>query len=431
MRQTFSFTPSDSLSPSHYFSHYFSYYFPLLVFFMLAAAARPAGARTVFAEKQVLPRDNIVDVNLWLVDTASSPQDPAWSCDSAASGPFRLSTCSVRPYARASGPRDEYLYWAFLNLAPASERGDLAPRSPGQEAFFESLERPLLAMKRRGDSCTYLVLFRDSYAPLAAGRVACPDLGGALLAVDADLAGRRNLFPKPRGDKGNKKVIASYALSWDVPQDYDMGVEASASLTLGMSADHTEGEGPFAREVETFNFSDLANQEIMPLSLRAFILYRGIVGLRIGYSYSSFSLKSGVEEGFRSGLAAQGGTLESWKIARHDYSAEMLLGRTWESSSTRFGMHGILGFAQVDFRETVTINGRKYYDEGLFGDVTGGLLGFGGDVQIGRSIWVGLETCLLIKDFKLRNADTQPDGTGNELQFRLRLAWFKRKTLSP
>jgi hypothetical protein len=408
--------------------------FPLLSilgFFSLAFAVAPAEARTVFAEKQVLTRDKIVEVNLWLVDTTSSPQDRAWRCDSAAAEPFRMSACSVRPYARASGPRDEYLYWAFLNLAPASERGDLAPRSSDQEAFFDGLDHPLLAMKRRGDSCTYLVLFRDSYAPLAAGRVACADLDGALRAVDLDLAGRQNLFPKLRSDRGNKRVIASYALSWDFPRDYDVGMEASASLAFGMSADHTEGEGPFAQEVTTFNFKDLTDQEIMPLSLRAFVLYRGIVGLRVGYSYSAFALESDAESEIRNDLASQGGTLQDWKIARHDYTAELLLGRTIESSRTRFGIHGIVGFAWVDFRETVTINDRKYYNDGLFADVKGGLFGFGGDVQLGRSMLLGLEACLLVKDFEIRNADRQPDGTGNELQFRLRLAWFKRKLLSP
>jgi hypothetical protein len=218
----------------------------LLSFFCLFPS--PGRARAIFQEKQVLSPDKTVDLLVWrtdtavMADTAGPVGDPGWECG-AVDGPLRLSSCVVRPYARSPGAREQYLFWAFLNLVPASQAEDLSPQFPEQAAFFDGLRRPLLALKQKGDSCHYLIVFRDAYAPLAAGKVACPDLGSALRAVDEDLAGRASLVPREPGTAA-KKVFKRGEISLDLPNSLDFGLEASAALAFGWTGDHTEGEGP-------------------------------------------------------------------------------------------------------------------------------------------------------------------------------------------
>lgn len=390
---------------------------------VLLLAAAPSRSEVYFAAREVLTADHTVDLMVWRFDSTGTG---SWDCGPSASpgNPFRLSSCLVRPYARGSGQRDGYLYWAFLNLSPHSQRGDLSPRDPDFNAFFDGLQKPFLALKQRGDSCTYLVSYHNSYAPLAAGRVACPDLARGLAAVDADLAGRPYLVPTDEPtDPSEKRVLRAGEFSRDRPRGFDVGLEAGAALAFGISTDHTEGDGPFAQQVEQVDFNDYADQETMPLALRASITYRDLIGLRVGYAYSAFSMNPEVRRGFQDQFPTV--VVSAWDIARHDWTVDLTLGKPFSNASSEFIFYGTLGWAHANFKETAVIDGRRTNME-VLADVTGLWLGGGLEIKIARCVLLGFEPGLYIKDFRLQNSTDQPDGSGNEFQFRIRLGGFHR-----
>lgn len=395
----------------------------------LGFSALPAGAGIIFAEKRVLPYDKTVDVTVWLADTASNPSDSAWICGSEA-GSLKLASCQVRPYVRTSGNRDQYLYWAFLNLSEGSERGDLAPQLDEYQSFFDALQKPLLALKQKGGSCQYLLSFRDSYAPLAAGTVACPDLATALKGVDADLSAKPPLIARTGPDPIGKKVLRRGEFAVGSARAIDWGLEFVPALAFGWSSDETDGEGPFATRTERFDFNDFADQEMFPLAVRATMMFRGAVGLRLGYAYSSFSLSDDFMEALRSGFATEGNVLSAWDISRKDISCELVAGVPFTGASAEYALYGSLGFANVDFRETQTVNGKEYQEDLLLKDASAFLIGFGADMKLARCVVIGLELGVMAKDFKMRSVQNQPDGSGNEIQIRFRLGGFYRRHLS-
>ncbi|MDB5105718.1 MAG: hypothetical protein JWP91_3407 [Fibrobacteres bacterium] len=397
--------------------------------FLFGISASPAPASVIFTEKQVLTRDKTLDVTVWRPDSAFDAADTAWSCGKAY-GTLNVSSCLVRPYVRTSNVRDQYLYWAFLNLSGGTERADLTPQVEEQEAFFEGLQKPLLALKQKGGTCQYLIAYHDGYAPLAAGTVLCPDLATALRGVEEDMAGHASMVPSRDKAPGSKHVMHRGEFSTDVPNAIDWGLEAAPALAIGWSSDHTDSAGPFTSEVRTFDFNDLATRDLFPLAVRAFMVYKGSVGLRLGYAYSSFDLASEFKDRIRADLAAQGQTLDDWKIARHDYSLELTAGKPYTNGNAELGWYASIGFAKVDFRETATVSGKDYKDAGLLADQTAFLIGAGGEVKLARCIVMGLELGLMVKDFELRNSTRQPDGSGNEIQLRLRLGGFSRMHLA-
>ncbi len=399
---------------------------------VLALAATQAHAKLWLTQKQVLPADGIYDLVVWHADT-SDGSAKRWACDSLQGEDLQPATCQSHPYAKpTAGARDEYIYSAFLNAAPDARRAELSAKGPAQEAAFDSLSSPVLAIKERGDSCVYLVIFRDSYAPLALGRIACADTRSALREVSRDLAGRKKMVPRPGRSAAAKRAGGGDELSDLTTDRLDYGLEASAGAAIGMSDDKTENEGtPFEQEVQHFDFNDFAELDQVPLGIRAYLSWNGAIGFRAGYAYSTYTLASRIYSGFQADIAAQGGELQAWKIARHDYTFELLFGKMKSNSNADMGAHGILGVIKTDFKETAKISGKEYHNGGILKDETGVILGAGGDILIARHVLFGFEVGLLLKDFALQGTGTQPDGTGNEIQIRFRLGAFERMEWGP
>lgn len=397
----------------------------------IALCAPFAQAKTWFAQPQVLGPDKAYDLFLWRTDNAPDAE-ARWACDGAAGSAFPPVACASAPYASVNGPREAYLDYAFYKAGPSTPRSGLATTLLEQREALAALERPLIAVKQRGDSCAWIALYREENAPSAAGKVACADLRGALAGIGADLEGRFNLVPKPRQAASGKRPLPAYAYGREsMPDRLDYGFEATAGIAIGMSGDETENAGtPFEYTKDAFDFDEFASLSQLPVGLRAYFTYCGGAGLRLGYAYSTYSLDTRVYDAFRNEIASQGGTLTGWDIARHDYSVELLLGLTTPYPGAELGLHGLIGVAKVDFSEKTIINGRTYTD-GALKDQTTFLLGGGFDALFARHLLFGIEAALMIKSFELRGATTQPDGSGNEIQLRLRLGGFDRIVFGP
>jgi len=393
------------------------------VSFFTAAHASP-----YFQDRQVLTSDKSADLIVWRVDSTTSASDPKWACARADSGFFRFSSCSLRGYERGTTSRDQYLYWAFLNIAPRSDRADLAPRDFGEESFFRGLHRPLLAMKQRNDSCLYLILFRDQLAPLAGGKVSCPDLRSGFEAVGRDLEGRTSLIPQHAESGAGEKIYRKGTVSTDAPHALDVELEGSVALALPLNNDvDADPNDPFSQSKQTFDFEDYAGGDSPPAGLRATLLYADIVGLRIGYAYSTYKMSEDVRSQLAADTSLHGAVLSDWKINRKDYSVELLLGGPFISDGVEFPLYGFMGFSKTYFKETAVIDGRDYPNQNLLSNETAFLIGAGMQLKF-PYVYLGLELGALVKDFEFRNAPPteQPDGSGSEIQVRLFLGGYHR-----
>jgi hypothetical protein len=384
---------------------------------MAALIPLPARAEGYFRAEQALPPSHSVDVLVWQTDPAAP--DSAWDCARADSSAIRPATCRVEPYRHPSSAPGQYLYWAFLNIRPGADRGDLAARDADDEAAFRSWKRPLLALKAGPDSCLYLVVQRDQAAPLAGGRIVCSGLSQCFEAVAKDLEGKDHFIARPEGAGAPKKVMRQGAFSHDPPHALDIGLDGAVALAIPLSGDQqADPNVPYSTGSEAFDFEDYADSRTPPIAVRATALFRDIVGLRLGYAYSSYSLSSEMRSAISQAISGQGGTLDDWKIARKDWTFELLLAYPTVGNSAELPLYGMIGFGRTEFNETAVINGREYPDQGLLANETGFLLGGGAQMRF-PYFFLGIEANAYIKDFAFRKATTQPDGSGSEIQIRI------------
>lgn len=408
---------------------------PRVLCLLLGAVCGGAQARAFFSDRQVLPEDHSLDVLVWLdpsdsaftafarpdsvgawpesLQVAPSPgtsacafQDPSW----------QFPACQVSAPRRGS-PRDEYLYWAFLNLSSASSRRDLAARTH-HEPVFDSLQRPLLAFRKRQDSCFYLVLGPDSYAPLAGGILACPDLSTAFSGVISDHSRRMNLRSAPSSARLDKTVPPVYGR--DRTHALDLGIETTAALPIMLSGDAEEQQGPYTVQKEVFDLDDLAEHKGLPVSFRFFLQYRRVIGFRIGYERSDLGLVRAALAELQAEASTYGRRLDDWRIRRNIWSGELTLGATFHGGDdAALYVGGAFGISRVDYTESVVIDGRNGEVEGILADVAGfqtsGLL----HARLFNFLQFGIELGLGFKEFELRSGSgPQPDGSASELQIR-------------
>lgn len=395
-----------------------------------------------FADSKVLPGNRAVDIKVWLPHGTALPRpetlpsdslpaygdspaaDP-WSC-APGNHPFRPASCQVSTYRRDGLALHEYLYRSFLNLEERTRKGDLAAEAADHRSALDALVRPVIALKVRKDSCLYLIVHNQSYAPAASGRVSCRDLSQALAAIDGDLAGRGVLDEGMQRKPSEKVVLSPGRYVFHAPQVLDLGFTLTGTVPLPIPTDTEESAGPYSQTVERFDLGDLTDVAFLPLALRPYILYRNVVGFRATVEYASFALDEDILSALRSDAAANGVRLDDWRIVRMGYGGELLLGGTYATAGAETFMAAHFGIFHLVHSEKATLDGKEREVPGLLDDVTA--VHLGGSVNFRFRGWcqLGFEMGLLLKDFRLRHATTQPDGTGNEFQIRMNLGGFKR-----
>ncbi len=406
---------------------YSALYFLLVLFGFLAPS--DSMANSIFMKARVLPENKTVDLMVWRTDTLSPNSDSSWNCKKI-DAPIYPASCLIRPYSPDSSDQDGYLYWAFLNLYSGSKPNDLSTHKPEQETFFDHLKKPLIVLKQRGDSCAYLILFRNSYAPLAAGKVQCPDLSTSLKQIDIDLAHQKFLSQKDENDTTRaKKVYHSGEVVSHSPNCIDLGIEASVGVYAGMSNDESADPNIPASfpqyPLQRFDFNDFAEFDGFPLSFRTFISYRNIIGLRLGYGLSNFLLNGKILNAINKDtlLATK---IDQWVIDRSDYSLEIILGGSFATTAVDIGLYGYMGMAKLAFKErAIFVNGNELKTPGFLKNTEGFLLGVGSDLKFSERYLIGVEIGMLFKSFFMKTGP-QPDGTGNEFQLRFRLGGMQR-----
>jgi hypothetical protein len=374
-------------------------------------------AEPFFRAKQALPPGHDVDVMVWKFDSTAA--DSLWDCARADSGSIKPVACTVQDYGHPRTKAEKYLYGAFLNLNAGVDRADLGARDEDDESAFSAWKRPLLALKMRRDTCLYLVVQNDELAPLAGGRVPCPDLSQAFKGVAADMRGRDHFIARPQGEAAPKKIRREWTFLHDPPHTLDFGLEAAVAAAAPISKDeNADSNDPFSRPSQTFDFEDYADTKTPPLSLRATLLFRDLVGIRLGYAYTTYDMNDDVRSSLAQDIAQQGGVLSDWRISRKDWTCEFLLAYPSAGNTLELPLYGFLGFGKSFFNETAVVNGRDYPNQRLLHDEVSFLFGGGAQIRL-PYFTLGVEANLYTKDFSFRNATRQPDGSGSEIQFRL------------
>lgn len=402
---------------------------------LILALAVASSAKIYFAEEQILPSDVRVDFVLWMPMVApvasaggDSVRSEPWDCASVQTG-LKFSTCRILEINRPATDLDHHLSWALLNLSASSYRGELTAR-PDHRPDIDNLAIPVVAMRKRADSCTYVVVSRESYAPLAGGKTACRDFSEALAGFEGDLSGRFNRVRK-EVRKEDKVVRTPYSLDRNRPHTLDLGLEISIAGPIMLSGDKEPDsqDGPFAVREERFDLEDLASHDGGAFAGRFFFQYRKLIGLRFGFEYSRLELESDVVASIRSQSGETG--LQSWNIDRYTTSGEILLGKAVRSDVAELYGGAVLGLAHTRYEEYALVSGKSIEVPGLLKNVTGPYLGAQGQLRIMQLILIGLEAGVHIKDFGLKNATTQPDGSGSEFQFRAHLGVLYTFDLAP
>jgi hypothetical protein len=129
---------------------------------------------------------------------------------------------------------------------------------------------------------------------------------------------------------------------------------------------------------------------------------------------------------FNADTAAHGQILHEWKIKRNDYTWEVTIGRPFIGLKDEIYLYGFLGGAKIGFSETAKISGVSHKLSGTLTDVNAFLLGGGMDIKLAKHVLIGLDLGFMIKDFLFANSISQPDGSGNEFQLRIRFGGFQR-----
>ena len=386
----------------------------ITIIWVLTGRAR---AEPYFRAEQALPPSHNVDVLVWLFDSTAT--DSLWDCARADSSAIKPANCSVRAYSHPNTRPDKYLYGAFLNLGPRSDRADLGAQDDDDQDAFAAWKRPLLAMKMRHDSCLYLVVQRDQLAPLAGGSVPCADLSQGLKGVAADLQGRDHFIARPDGEGSPKKVRRAWAMIHSPPHTLDFGLDAAVGAAAPLSGDtQADANDPFSQGSEAFDFEDYADTKSPPIGFRATMLYRDVVGLRLGYAYTTYDMSSDVQSSLAQSISQQGGVLSDWNISRKDWTVELIAGYPTIGDKVELPVYGMLGFGKSYFNETAVVNGKSYPKQGLLADESSFIIGGGAQIRL-PYFFIGVEMNAYVKDFKFRNATQQPDGSGSEIQFRL------------
>jgi len=388
----------------------------ITIIWVLSGRAR---AEPYFRAPQALPPSHSVDVLVWLFDSTAT--DSLWDCARADSSAIKPANCSVRAYSHPNTRPDKYLYGAFLNLGPRSDRADLGAQDEDDQDAFAAWKRPLLAMKMRHDSCQYLVVQRDQLAPLAGGNVPCSDLSQGLKGVAADLQGRDHFIARPDGEGAPKKIRRDWAMIHTPPHTLDFGLDAAVGAAAPLNDDkQADANDPFSQSTQAFDFEDYAETKSPPVAFRATLLFRDLIGLRLGYAYTTYDASSDTKSSLAEAIAqAQpGAVLSDWNISRKDWTLEFIVGYPTIGNTAELPVYGMLGFGKSYFNETAVVDGKSYPHQGVLADESSVILGVGGQIRL-PYFFIGAEMNAYIKDFRFRNATQQPDGSGSEIQFRL------------